>query len=297
LSEGPVRYPVVAGYFYPANPSELSSLISSLFKHKLGPGEQPRLSSVRRKETIGYIVPHAGYIYSGPIAAHGYYSLSLDGKPDTIIILGTNHTGLGPLVSVYPGGKWITPLGELYVDKELARKISEFSELADLDTEAHLEEHSVEVQLPFIQYVYGSDVRIVPIVIGLHSIEAAEDLAQAIQKAVRTTNRDIVIIVSSDFNHYDPYEITKEKDTKAIEKVLKLDLQGFYNTIKEHHITVCGPGGIMTIMEYTMRVCRGNQCYAELLKYANSGDVSGDRSTTVGYAAIRFCAKTLEAKG
>ncbi len=283
----PKRYPVVAGYFYPKEADELKKMIKSLFSHPLGPGKEPLLSTSRRKNTVGYIAPHAGYIYSGPIAAHVYYSMAKDGVPDTIVIIGTNHTGLGSLVSIYPSGEWITPLGSLKVDQELAKKISEYSEIAELDVDAHIQEHSIEVQLPFIQYIYGNKISIVPIVLGLHSVDAARDLANSIKKAVDTIGRDVILIASSDFNHYDPYDITKEKDMKAIEKILELDTEGFYQVIVDEHITVCGPGGIMTLIEYT-KLMKGKKHHAELLKYANSGDVSGDKSTVVGYAAIRF---------
>ncbi|OYT39476.1 MAG: AmmeMemoRadiSam system protein B [Desulfurococcales archaeon ex4484_58] len=283
-----IRYPVVAGYFYPKDSIELKDMIKKLFLHRYGPGKEPAISSSRRRETIGYLAPHAGYIYSGPIAAHTYYNLALDGKPETIIVIGTNHTGLGSLVSVYPSGKWITPLGELRVDCELAEEIVYNSELAELDTDAHLEEHSVEVQLPFIQYIFGNDIYILPIVLGLHSYETAEDLAKAINKATTKLNRDTIIIASSDLNHYDPYDITVEKDHKAIEKILSLDSREFYETIINNHITVCGPGGIMTLIEYTKIKAHNKNYKAELLKYANSGDISGDKSMVVGYASIRF---------
>lgn len=283
-----VRLPVVAGYFYPSEPEKLRELIEHSFKHPLGPGELPQVSSTRRKDALGYVAPHAGYIYSGPIAAHVYYNLALDGKPETIIIIGTNHTGLGSLVSVYPAGKWITPLGELEVDAELARDIVNNSDLAELDTYAHVEEHSVEVQLPFIQYLFGNNVKIVPIVLGLHTPDVARDLSKAIYESLQTTGRDTIIIASSDFNHYDPHDITVAKDKKALDRILALDTDGLYKVILEEHVTICGPGGIMTLIELVKLYGKGE---AKLLKYATSGDVSGDKSAVVGYAAIRFLIK------
>jgi len=288
IVKGGVRYPVVAGYFYPDNPVELRSFIKKLFLHPHGPGKEPVVSSVRRKNTVGYIAPHAGYIYSGPVAAHTYLSMAEDGKPDSIIIIGTNHTGLGALVSVYPSGYWSTPLGETPIDSELAKAIVDRSELAELDMDAHLEEHSIEVQLPFIQYVFGEKTPIVPIVVGLHSLETARDLSRAIIEAVKETGRDTLIIVSSDLNHYDPYDITVEKDRALIDKILNLDTEGFYRTLVEKHVTACGPGGIMTLIEIAKQICGENVSKAKLLKYANSGDISGDKSTVVGYASIMF---------
>jgi AmmeMemoRadiSam system protein B len=174
-----VRYPIVAGSFYPSDPDSLRAAIEESFKHPLGPGSLPSVSEKRDKSIIGYVSPHAGYIYSGPVAAHVYYDLARAGKPETIIIIGTNHTGLGSLVSVYPKGRWATPLGELEVDEELARTIVNNSSYAELDVYAHEEEHSVEVQLPFIQYIYGDSVRITPIVLALHNPQVADDLARS----------------------------------------------------------------------------------------------------------------------
>ncbi len=281
------RYPVVAGYFYPNEPDELRKTIEESFLHPIGPGKLPEISSSRVKKSLGFVSPHAGYIYSGPVAAHVYYKLAEEGVPETIIILGTNHTGLGSLISVYPGGKWYTPLGALKVDDELARNIVNNSKFADLDVVAHMEEHSIEVQLPFIQYIFDDKVKIVPIVVGLHTPEIAEDLARSIIDATISMNRDVVLIASSDFNHYDPYEITINKDKKAIDRILNLDTDGFYKVIVEENITVCGPGAIMTLMEYTKQIGK-EKAAVELLKHATSGDTNGPKDSVVGYAAIRF---------
>lgn len=278
------RDPIASGMFYPSDPGELKELMEQLFTHRLGPGRKPQQPSGRIAGVVGYVVPHAGYVYSGPVASHVYYDLSMRGLPDTIIIIGTNHTGLGAPVSVFPGGSWRTPLGELKVDEEVAKAIVENSEIAELDIEAHLEEHSIEVQLPFIQYIYGDSVTIVPVVTGIHTPEVATDLANAITISLEKTGRSAVILASSDFNHYDPHEITVEKDQEAIQRILSLDVEGFYATILRRGVTVCGPGGIMTLMQYARR--RGLR--PRLLKYATSGDVSGDKSFVVGYASILF---------
>jgi len=281
-----VRHPVVAGYFYPEDPNELISLIEKSFLHPLGPGKLPIVSNKRVRSSIGYVAPHAGYIYSGPIAAHVYYKIAEEGNPDTFIIIGTNHTGLGSLVSVYPRGRWYTPLGYANIDEELSRSIIENSSIAEADTYAHIEEHSIEVQIPFLQYLYGENINIVPIVMGLHSPDAAKDLAKSIYESVKALGRDIVIIASSDFNHYEPHEITVEKDMLAIDKIAKLDTEGFYRVIIDRNISVCGPGAIMTLMEYAKLVSDNH--HVELLKHATSGDVSGHKNAVVGYAAIRF---------
>ncbi len=285
------RYPVVAGYFYPSDPDKLVDIIKKSFLHPIGPGKLPVVAKSRDKNTYGYVSPHAGYIYSGPVAAHVYYDLARTGRPETLVILGTNHTGIGALVSVYPAGKWITPLGELEVDEELARGIVTNSKFAELDTDAHVEEHSIEVQLPFIQYIYGDKVKIAPIVIGLHTPEVAKDLARSIYDASISTSRDIVLIASSDFNHYDPHDITVKKDQLALERILMLDTEGFHKVIIDENVTVCGPGAIMTVMEYT-KLLAGENASVELLKHATSGDTSGMRDSVVGYAAIKFYKKS-----
>lgn len=278
------RKPVVAGYFYPRDRVKLVESIEWSFKHKLGPGTLPQVAQERRKNVIGYVVPHAGYMYSGPIATHVFHDMAGYGVPETIIIIGTNHTGLGAPISVYPGGLWETPLGALEVDSELGKLVVEYSDLADLDVYAHIEEHSVEVQLPFIQYVFKDKVKILPIVMGVHTPEAARELARAILEAVKTLKRDIVVLASSDFNHYEPHDITVKKDMDAIEKILALDTEGFYETMINEYISICGPGGIMTLIELSKSI--GGK--ATLLKHATSGDISGDKSAVVGYASIKF---------
>lgn len=279
-----IRRPVVAGYFYPARRKDLVDMIEWSFKHRHGPGELPSPIAEKKRGVIGYVVPHAGYMYSGPVAAHSYLDMSRHGLFETIVILGTNHTGLGKPVSVYPSGVWETPLGSLRVDGELGKAIVENSEIADFDIYAHIEEHSIEVQLPFIQYIYNGNVKILPIVIGIHTPEAAEDLSNAILKAVKETGREIVVLASSDFNHYEPHDVTLDKDIRAIEKITALDTRGFYDVMIENDISICGPGGIMTLIEIT----RKQQGKVSLLKHATSGDISGDKRSVVGYASIKF---------
>ncbi|MGC9121383.1 MAG: AmmeMemoRadiSam system protein B [Thermogladius sp.] len=281
------RYPAVAGYFYPASRKELVVSIEQSFTHRLGPGKKPVLATSRNKSVVGFIVPHAGYMYSGPVAAHAYVELASAGVPETVVILGTNHTGYGALVSVYPGGTWVTPLGEVKVDGELAKKFVELSGYAELDEEAHIEEHSVEVQVPFIQYIYEDRVKILPVVIGLHTLDVARDLALSLKKAVSELGRDVVVLASSDFNHYEPQHVTVAKDMEAIDYILRGDSEGFYRAITEKNISVCGPGGIMTLIEYT-KLFEKYTPRISLLKHATSGDVTGDYSAVVGYASVKF---------
>lgn len=279
-----MRRPVVAGYFYPSRRDNLVKMIEWSFTHRLGPGAIPSVVTRKTRTSIGYVVPHAGYMYSGPIAAHAYYNMAQDGVPQSIIILGTNHTGLGKPISVYPGGKWQTPLGYIEVDSELGERIIEYSNIADFDEYAHIEEHSIEVQLPFIQYIYSDKVKIVPIVIGIHTPEAAIDIAESIVRATNELSRDVVVLASSDFNHYESHDITVKKDEAAISKILELNTHGFYKTLVDMDISICGPGGIMSLIEIAKRL----KARAMLLKHATSGDISGNKTAVVGYAAIKF---------
>ena len=279
------REPAVAGQFYDADPESLRERIKWAFLHSLGPGKLPEVSVSRIKESIGYIVPHAGYVYSGPIAAHAYFKIAQEGKPDTFIIIGPNHTGYGSAVSVYPKGVWVTPLGEAEVDAELAKEVVNNSVFAKLDISAHEYEHSIEVQLPFLQYLFGSEIKIVPISVMYQTPEVAKDLANALITALEEVKRDIVILASSDMTHYEPHELAVKKDRMALEAILKLDEDGLYRVIMDNNISMCGYGPVMTLIHYARRV-GGNK--AELLKYATSGDVSGEKAWVVGYAAVRI---------
>ncbi len=277
------RYPAVAGMFYEADPSRLVSQIEWCFTHPLGPGKLPSKEHGTERTSIGFVVPHAGYMYSGPIAAHAYYHLSKEKAPDTFVILGPNHTGLGTPVSVMVKGSWVTPLGEAVIDEELAFHIVREASTADMDDRAHTFEHSIEVQLPFLQYVFG-EVKFVPIVIMLQTIEVARDLAEGILQAADRLGRDVVILASSDMTHYEPYERAKKKDALAIRMIEAVDPEGLFKVIEENDITMCGPGPVMTLL-YVARLLGAKR--AELLAYATSGDVTGDKSAVVGYASIR----------
>ncbi len=278
------RYPAVAGYFYESEPASLRKQIEWAFTHRLGPGSIPKVSSSRVRNSLGYISPHAGYMYSGPIAAHTYYSIASEGKPDVFIIAGPNHTGRGTAVSIMVEGEWITPLGKALVDAELAKEIVKHSEYASPDIEAHLDEHSVEVQVPFLQYLFG-DIRIVPIVIMLQTPRVAQDLANAIIKASEKLGRDYVFIASSDFSHYEPHDIAVKKDSLALKEIEEIDPEGLFRVIDEYNISMCGPGPVATLL-YIAKFYGISK--AIKLAYATSGDVVGDKSLVVGYASVRI---------
>ncbi|BAB67160.1 AmmeMemoRadiSam system protein B [Sulfurisphaera tokodaii] len=281
-----IRLPAVAGAFYEGEEDKLKKQIEWSFLHPLGPGKIPQVPPQKSKRNnLFFIVPHAGYMYSGPVAAHAYYYLASEGIPDTVIILGPNHTGLGSYVSLWPKGKWKTPLGEIEIDEQIAMDLVRESEVIDIDEKAHLYEHSIEVQVPFLQYFFDSKTKIVPIVIMMQTPEISEYLAEGISKIMQKyKDKDIVVIASSDMNHYEPHEKTIEKDNMAIEKILSLDYKGLFNVVEEKDVTACGFGPMMTVLMLAKKF--NKKPY--VLKHATSGDTSGDKSSVVGYLSVRF---------
>ncbi len=281
-----VRLPAHAGTFYPADPNELVKLIEWSFNHVLGPGKLPLKTEDReQRKTLGVIVPHAGYIYSGPVAAHAYYKLSKEEPPNTIILIGPNHTGIGIGVATYKGKAWKTPLGEIEIDLELAKLLTEKSYYLGFDNDAHAYEHSLEVQLPFLQYIYGDSFKIVPITAYMQDLDIAKDLGEAIHKVKEETGTDLIIVASTDFNHYESHEITVNKDMLAIQAILDRDEKRLYRVLEEHNITMCGPVGVATLIILSKLL---NTDKPILLKHATSGDVTGEKDWVVGYASILF---------
>lgn len=268
-----MREPAVAGQFYPENPDDLKRTIEQSFLHPLGPGKVPLLSEVRLGRIVGGIVPHAGYIYSGPVAAHFYSALAQDGFPETFIIIGPNHTGIGSMVSLYLDD-FKTPLGIVRVDRELGKKLRK--DIVDLDPSAHIYEHSVEVQLPFLQF-FKKDIKFVPIVMMAQDYEFAYALSGIIKDAI--DDRDVIVIASSDFSHYVPKRSAYERDSYAIKTILEKNIKEFYNSLEKYDISICGYGPIATMLMAT----NGRP---ELLKYATSGDVF-PMNDVVGYASFK----------
>ncbi len=280
-----IRRPVVAGLFYEDNPDSLKRQIEECFLHKLGPGRLPAEPQPYSKSVLGVIAPHAGYMYSGPVAAHSYLKLAESGKPKVLFIFGPNHHGRGDPIAISSMEYWLTPLGKLRVDLELGKELAKRSGIASLEDFAHIHEHSIEVQLPFIQYVFGEEVSIVPVCMMLQYPQAAEVLGKTVASMIEEYGLEAYIIASSDFNHYEPVEVTERKDKRALEKILALDYKGLYDVVVETPISICGPGPIMVLLVAARELGAKN---VEILKYANSGDVTGDYSTVVSYASIAF---------
>lgn len=272
------RKPAVAGLFYPQNPPLLLSQIEGCFSQ--GPGKI-KLLKKKLSKPLGLIIPHAGYPYSGVIAAYGFYHLAKLGRPDGIVIIGPNHTTAGAAISIATEGIWETPLGEVAVDEELAGQIESKSARIVKNEEAFRKEHSIEVQLPFLQYLFD-DFNFVPISCLDQGMEAMRELGEAVVDAV---SKSALIIVSSDFTHFAPHDIASELDLKAIEAIKKLDFEGFYDVVKRFSISICGWGAIAALITIAKSLSLEK---VRLLKYGTSGDVTGDKASVVGYAAISF---------
>ncbi len=270
------RKPAVSGMFYAGTARELKEQIEWCYKHELGPGAVPRVNSRGLREIVAIVVPHAGYYYSGPVAAHAYNELADDGVPDTAVILGPNHTGYGHPVSVWVGAVWNTPFGEVEINEALARRL--LGGVIEADETAHMHEHSVEVQLPWLQHLYES-VRIVPIAMLAQDIETA----RAVGKAISRSDDNLIIVASSDFTHYEPHNIAMERDGSVIEAIVNLDEEELYERCQRLNCTMCGYGPVASVIVAAKEMGAKR---ASLLKYATSGDTSGDFSQVVGYGSI-----------
>jgi AmmeMemoRadiSam system protein B len=270
------RKPAVSDMFYAGTVGELREQIEWCYKHELGPGTIPQVNSIGLRRLVAMVVPHAGYYYSGPVAAHAYKELAEDGIFDTAVILGPNHTGYGGPVSVWAEGHWATPLGDAEVDKKLAQRL--LGDVIKTDETAHVHEHSIEVQLPWLQHLYGK-VRIVPIVMLAQDIETARIVGESIAQA----GGNLVIIASSDLTHYEPHSVAMEKDSSIIEAIVALDEEELYERCERLRCTMCGYGPVAAAIIASKQM-KGDK--ASLLKYATSGDTSGDFSRVVGYGSI-----------
>ncbi len=263
-----IRLPVAAGSFYPASAKQLEAMIGKMVDEK-----------VEKQEVIGLVSPHAGYIYSGPVAGAVISRINFK---DTFIIMGPNHTGVGKPFSIMTEGTWRTPLGDVEIDAELGKRILSTSRYLQEDHLAHQYEHSIEVQLPFLQY-FQPDVRIVPIVLAHGSGTIYRELGREIAAAVTGLGRAVVIIASSDMTHYEPQEMARKKDTQAIEAILDLDGDELLRRVEELNISMCGYAPTASLIAAAKELgARG----AELVRYQTSGDTSGDYSSVVGYAGI-----------
>ncbi|OGW55016.1 MAG: AmmeMemoRadiSam system protein B [Nitrospirae bacterium RIFCSPLOWO2_02_42_7] len=265
-----LRKPAVAGYFYQSSRDSLTNQVKRFIDIDV---------NIEKTKALGILAPHAGFIYSGAVAGALYSRIIL---PESIILIGPNHTGRGASVSVFSEGKWEMPNGIVEVDSELALSIIGKSEFAKEDTNAHTGEHSLEVQIPFIQF-FTTDFKIVPITMMNTDLEVCKDLGLAIARTIQETGKDALIIASSDMTHYESSVSAKEKDQKAIDKIITLDPAGLHSTVRKNNITMCGFAPAVSMLYAAIELGASK---ANLVKYMNSGDVSGDYEQVVGYAGI-----------
>jgi AmmeMemoRadiSam system protein B len=275
-----VRTPAVAGMFYPKTKQELERIIKNCFLHKHGPGMLPPL--YQEKKIFGIICPHAAYQYSGPIAANSYYEISSQ-KPDLVILIGPNHWGIGQDIASMKDCTWRTPIGDVDVDTEAAIEINKISKFVELDFFSHTRDHCLEVQIPMLQETFLHKFKILPVILADQSIKIAIELGKSIARIAKS--RKTIVIGSSDFTHYETNDFAYKQDKALIDTIVDLDVNKFYNTLQEKQISACGYGAIAS----TMIACKElGATNGTLIKYATSGDISGDKSSVVGYASIVF---------
>jgi AmmeMemoRadiSam system protein B len=263
-----IRQPVVADQFYPGSERDLKKDLSS------------RIKEVQKRERVLALVsPHAGYAYSGNIAGAVY---SVAEITRDVIVIGPNHHGIGAPFAVMAQGKWKMPGGDITINERLAHLMIEESRWLQADDRAHMNEHSIEVQLPFCQYVQPA-LEFVPVILSMADFKICEEMGTAIAKAIERYEKPVVIIASTDMNHYESQESTQQKDRLAMERILALDPQGLLDTVSAHDISMCGvvPTAVALVAANELGATKARQ-----VAYATSGDVSGDYSYVVGYAGF-----------
>src|SRR5262245_51372860 len=265
-----IRRPAVAGSFYPAGEGALRSELEALTAGcRVPEGPPPR----------ALLVPHAGYVYSGRIAARTYLSGPLPGR---FIVLGPNHTGEGEAIAVQAEGAWRTPLGDAPIDAPLASAVLERVPRAKVDAAAHRREHSIEVQVPFLQHLRAG-FRFVPICVGTHDLEALLDLGRGLAEAIRATGERVLLVLSSDMTHYEPADEAARRDRFALDRILALDPPGLLAVVRQESITMCGVAPAVAGLE----AARGlGATRAALVAYGHSGERTGDDSDVVAYAGV-----------
>jgi hypothetical protein len=263
-----LRIPAVAGHFYPGRVDALRRSVNELLE-----------SSDIPRPAIGVISPHAGYVYSGRIAGATFARVEV---PERVVILGPNHRGTPPLAALYPDGAWQTPLATTAIDEELATLILAHCPQVTIDREAHRPEHSLEVQLPFIQQ-RNPQAKIVPLCLSFTRLEPLLELGNALGTVLAALEGPVLLVASSDMTHYESGAIASSKDQRALARVFELDAAGLYRTVLDGRISMCGVVPTV-VMLAAARVMGATQ--ATLVRYGNSGEVTGDQSEVVGYAGV-----------
>jgi AmmeMemoRadiSam system protein B len=270
MTAATIRNPAVAGRFYPRDPEILRADLRVYLS------QIPSHNPVR---ALGCIVPHAGYVYSGHVAGAVFAAMEI---PELCIVMCPNHTGMGQPLAIMSQGAWQTPLGDVLIDGAFAALLKQRCPLLVEDSIAHRSEHAAEVELPFLQ-IQQPRLRFVPIALGTGRFEALEQLGEAIADVIAAQSNRVLIVASSDMNHYESDPITRVKDQTAIEPILRLDARGLYDAVTQQNISMCGFGPAVAMLTASRKLGAAS---AELVKYATSGDISGDREAVVGYAGI-----------
>ena len=265
-----LRSPAVAGQFYPGSEASLLKTLGALV---------PEIQPADRKEALAVVSPHAGYIYSGGVAGETFARVKV---PESVVILGPNHTGHGAPIALMASGSWDMPMGEVAINKELAAEIARNSPLIEIDEIAHRFEHSLEVQVPFLQYIQ-KNLSIAPIVVSHVPYETCVAVGQGLAAAIKSYGKPVLIVASTDMTHYESRQAASAKDSLALARIQELDPEGLYNTVIGKRISMCGimPATVALIAALALGAKK-----AELVRYTDSGETSGDTSQVVGYAGL-----------
>ncbi len=266
-----LRSPAVANMFYPGDKDRLKEQLSTYVRAVPEP-----------KRVLAAVSPHAGYIYSGGVAGAVFSQIRI---PDAVVILGPNHRGMGASVALSASGTWDMPLGSVPINEAMAESILKVStsgvKIKD-DPGAHAMEHSIEVQVPFLQFL-RPEVSIVPIALSHLTYDACQEIGQALVQGIQDYGKEVLLVASTDMTHYESQKSAKEKDKLAIDRILDLDPAGLYETVSRHGISMCGVIPTTIALEACKALGAGK---AELVRYATSGDVTGDNAQVVGYAGF-----------
>ncbi len=262
------RNPAVSGQFYPSSSRELSQQISAFMDH-----------DKVKSRAIGVVSPHAGIMFSGKVAGEIFSRIEI---PHTFILIGPNHTGYGPPVSLMPSGTWAVPTGELNIDEGISGTLLKKCDIIDADSTAHQMEHSLELQLPFILH-YSNSVNIVPILMMTDSLDVCRIVGEAVADTVLECGYPVTIIASSDMSHFVSDKTARSKDENAIKEIENLDPEGLYHTVREQNISMCGVIPVATMLFAAKKLDAGE---SHLVKYITSAEVSGDYDYVVGYAGL-----------
>lgn len=262
------RKPAVAGQFYPQSRERLMKIISNLVDE-----------SKEKRNCIAAISPHAGYMYSGKVAGETFSVIAI---PDTVLILGPNHTGMGKAFSIMEKGEWETPLGDININEELAKLIVEESSLVRVDETAHMWEHSIEVQIPFIQF-FNPNATFVPVCIQKTTYEQLARFGEEMAEAIKRFGKEVLIVASSDMSHYIPKDEAERKDWMAIEQIESLKPRELYDVVEREDISMCGIAPVVSTLSASIKIGAKR---GKVVSYATSGDITGDYSEVVGYAGI-----------